>query len=390
MFRKASRRQFLQTSTLAATGYWAAGRVAADSSSTDEFLSTDNMGGVVITPGQLKEMQAGDYILHAHDGQLKKVAAEKIRLPLDPQGHYQGLSLALAPDGTIYATQKTIISKSTDGGKTWNHLKRDASTSGFSGWLLQVDKAGTLLNVSQPAAEEPVRVWASDDDGETWEQLCEIDAAPFMKTTVGASMTRLDDGTLLLPIKRSDEPFYEGTNPMYVFRSHDGGRTFPHHSFLSDYGCETNIAELSPGRLLAVVRYQPGPPEQPHTNKTTFLADSVDGGRTWKNLRQLTSVRGQCHGAAVGLSNDRVVVAHDHRYPRDLGSCRAMVSHDHGQKWKDEVYYLCHGNVAGYPRHVTLDQEEILTFVGSCYGDVSKWENAIGKSHFSIIRWRPV
>ena len=29
------------------------------------MLSTENMGGVVVTPGQLREMQAGDYILHA-------------------------------------------------------------------------------------------------------------------------------------------------------------------------------------------------------------------------------------------------------------------------------------------------------------------------------------
>ena len=29
------------------------------------MLSTENMGGVVVTPSELSEMQAGDYILHA-------------------------------------------------------------------------------------------------------------------------------------------------------------------------------------------------------------------------------------------------------------------------------------------------------------------------------------
>ena len=354
------------------------------------MLSTENIGGVVVTPSQLGEMQAGDYILHARDGVLNKVEVEKTRMPLDPQGHYQGLSLVLAPDGTLYAVQHTIISKSTDGGKSWEHLSRDPSAFGFNGWLLQSNRHGQLINVSQQGEEQPTTVWLSDDEGQTWEQTSEIDVTPFRKTVAGASLTRLSDGTLLLPIKRRDDPFYEATNPMYVFVSDDDGHTFSNRFFLSDYGNEVNIAELFPERLLAVIRYQPGPPEQPQTNKTVFLADSVDNGATWTNLRQLTSVHGQCHGAAVGLSNNRAVVAYDHRYPRELGSGRAMVSGDNGASWHDEVYYLCHGHVAGFPRHISLDGEEILTFIGSCYGDVSKWENATGNSHFCVIRWRPV
>jgi hypothetical protein len=354
------------------------------------MLSTENMGGVVITPDQLSDMQAGDYILHARDGVLKQVEVEKIRMPLDPQGHYQGLNLVLAPDGTIYAAQHTIISKSTDGGKTWEHLNRDPAAFGFNGWLLQANNQGQLINITQHGEEQPTSVWVSDDEGETWEQSSEIDVAPFENTVAGASLTRLSDGTILLPIKKRDEPFYEATNPMYVFVSNDGGQTFPDRYLLSDYGNEVNIAELFPGRLLAVIRYQPGPPDRPESNKTVFLADSGDGGLTWTNLRQLTTVHGQCHGAAVGLSDNRAVVAYDHRYPRELGTGRAMVSDDNGESWHDEVYYLCHGHVAGFPRHISLDGEEILTFIGSCYGDVSKWENATGHSHFCIIRWRPV
>ncbi len=354
------------------------------------MLSTENMGGVVIAPDQLEEMQAGDYILHARDGKLSKVEVEKTRLPLDPQGHTQRLGLVLAPDGTIYASQQSIISKSTDGGKTWEHLERDPATFGFNGWLLQVNRKGRLINVSQSEEEGPTTTWISDDEGETWEQMGQIEIAPWKRAVAGSSITRLSNGKLLLPIKRREEEFYQGANPTYVFRSEDGGRNFDQRSFLSDYGNEVNIAELYPGRLLAVIRYQPGPPDQPQTNKTVFLADSVDDGSTWTNLRQLTTENGQCHGAAVGLSGHRAVVAYDHRYPRELGSGRAMVSHDDGQHWPDEVYYLCHGNAAGFPRHITLDGEEILTLIGSCYGDVSGWDKAIGRSYFCIIRWRPV
>ena len=353
------------------------------------MLSTEDMGGVPVTPEQLAEMQAGDYILHARDGELNKVEVEKIRLPLDPQGHVQRLGLVLAPDGTIYAAQQTIISKSTDGGETWDHLERDASAFGFNGWLLQVNTEGRLLNFSRSGEERPT-VWASDDEGETWEQICQIDIAPIENGEIGSSVTRLEDGTLLLPVKCRDKDFYKGTNSTYVFRSKDGGQTFSQRALLSDYANEVNIAELSPGRLLAVIRYQPGPPDQPHTNKTVFLADSVDGGSTWTDLRQLTSVHGQCHGAAVGLTRDRAVAAYDHRYPREMGSGRAMVSSDNGRNWSDEVYYLCHGRAAGFPRHISVDGEQILTLIGSCYGDVESWDKAIGNSRFCVIRWSPV
>ena len=354
------------------------------------MLSTENMGGVVVTESQLRAMQTGDYVLHARDGKLEKVEVEKTWMPLDPQGHVQRLGLVLAPDGTIYASQHTIISRSTDGARTWEHLPRDPAAFGFSGWMLQVDTEGRLINISQQNEEELTTVWASVDEGETWAQMGSIDVAPFRKTVAGHSLTRLSDGALLLPIKECDESFHEGTNPTYAFRSDDGGRTFTRHSFLSDYGNEVNITELFPGRLLAVIRYQPGPPDRPESNKTVFLADSTDKGSTWVGHRQLTSEEGQCHGAAVGLSGNRAVVAYDHRYPRNMASARAMLSHDHGQNWQDEVYYLCHGNAAGFTRHITLDGEEILTLVGSCYGDVGQWENATGNSRFCIIRWRPV
>jgi len=375
------------------------------------MLLTQNMGGVTVTSKQLREMQVGDYILHARDGKLRKVPVEKIRLPLDAQGHVQRLGLLLAPDSTIYASQHTIISKSTDGGKTWQHLQRDSSR--FGSWLLQVNEEGRLLNISQHDADKPPTVWASDDDGDTWERIGKIDVAPLENVEAGWSMTRLRDGTLMIPILNRAAQITDnygtvisGGNTTYVFRSQDGGHTFPYRSALGDWCYEVNIAALPSSRLLAVIRYQrPLLPEDPtdileqtgaaefgsqFPYKHVFLADSADGGVTWTNLRQLTTVFGQCHGSAVGLSDNRVVVVHDHRYPRELGSGRAMVSRDGGQTWADEVYYLCHGKAAGFAQTITLDGEEMLTLVGSAYGNVESWENCIGKSHFVLIRWRLV
>lgn len=352
------------------------------------MLSTENLGGVTVNEQQLREMHAGDYILHAREGILTKVPVEKIRLPLDPKGHYQNLSLIKAPDDTIYASQETIMSKSVDGGKTWKHLEREVQHH------LQFSKEGKLLCVrgDEEQSEENPTVWSSSDEGLTWEQIGQIDIDPFKARRIGDSMIRLRDGTLIIPIKNMVKSFYEHPNPLYAFRSKDSGQSFPDRSMIGEYcTSETNLTELPSGRLLAVIRYQPGPPDKPETGKTVFLADSDDSGATWFNMRQLTTINGQAHGAGVGLSNNRVVVAYDHRYPRELATGRAMVSHDGGQKWEDEVYYLIHGNTAGYHRHLTLDGEELLTFVGQCYGDVDKgWDSQTGNSHFVFIRWKLV
>ncbi|MCY3759635.1 MAG: hypothetical protein OXH50_00160 [Gemmatimonadetes bacterium] len=56
-----------------------------------------------------------------------------------------------------------------------------------------------------------------------------------------------------------------------------------------------------------------------------------------------------------------------------------------------EVYDLCHGNAGGYPRHLTLDPDEILTFVGFLLRRRRcRLHTATGNSDFCLIRWRPV
>jgi hypothetical protein len=159
--------------------------------------------------------------------------------------------------------------------------------------------------------------------------------------------------------------------------------------------------------LLAVIRYQ-RPQQRDDTPelrertgaaefgssfpyKHVFVAHSDDGGVTWTQPRQLTTVFGQCYGSGVGLAEDRAVVVHDHRYPRSMSSGRAMVSRDGGENWEDEVYYLVHGHAAGYAATLSLDGEEMLTLAGSCYGDVDRsWDYCIGRTDFVLIRWHLV
>jgi len=370
-------------------------------------LKTDRLGGVGITSSDLEAMQAGEYILHARNGSLLKHPVEKIRLPLDPEGHVQRLGLVQAPDGTLYATQQTLFHRSTDGGRTWEHLER--SLEGLDGWRLQFHPDGTMLNVARRGSDPP-GVWASRDEGETWESVGRIDIDSDGVLAMGFSVTRLTDGTLLMPVAvDSDrignaEAAREGPAMGLVYRSDDGGSTWPEFSVLGGWCCEVNIHELPTGRLVAAIRYQrpllPGDAtdlleqtgaasiDQGFPFKHAFVASSDDGGHSWSTPSQLTTVPGQCYCAGVGLSDNRVVAIVDHRYPREMGGGRAMVSHDAGETWENEVYYISHGRAAGYAATITLDGEEMLTLTGSCYGDVSGWDKCIGRTEFSIVRWK--
>ena len=373
------------------------------------MLSTQNMGGVTVQPSDLRAMQASEYILHARDGELQEVSVEKTRLPLDPQGHTQRLCLVQAPDGTIYAAQHTLLHKSTDGGRTWEHLQRDPDVCG--GWRMQFDDDGAMLNVEHADRGAPPTVWASYDEGERWRQIGQIDVGTPEALSLGFSMTRLDDGTLLVPVlvgaDRVGDREAAAVQPATcrIYRSRDGGRTWPDYSVLGEWCCEVNVTQLPAGRLLAAIRYQrPSlPDDPPELNERTgappgsfpykhvFVAHSDDRGATWAPPRQLATVYGQCYGAGVGLSGNRAVVVTDHRYPREMSSGRAVVSRDGGETWENEVYYLSHGHAAGYAATICPDGEQMLTLTGSCYGDVdSGWDYCVGNTDFVIIRWRLV
>ncbi len=374
------------------------------------MLSTEFMGGVTVQPEDLAAMQAGDYVLHARAGRLNRVPVEKTRLPRDPQGHVQRLCLVQAPNGTIYAAQHTLLHRSTDGGATWEHLERDPSVCG--GWRLQFDNDGTMLNVGLAGPGQPPVVWASPDEGVTWQQRGCIDTGTPDVLSLGFSMTRLDDGTLLMPVlvgadRVGNRAAAEAAPAVgRLYRSQDGGRTWPEYAVLGEWCCEVNVYPLPTGRLVAAMRYQrPLLPDDPadllertgasavgadNPYKHVFVAHSDDRGHTWTPPRQLATVFGQCYGAGVGLLRNRAVVTTDYRYPRNMGSARALVSLDGSETWQDEVYYLTHGRAAGYATTISPYDEEMLTLSGSCYGDVSAWDNCIGRTDFAIIRWRLV
>ena len=119
-----------------------------------------------------------------------------------------------------------------------------------------------MLNVKPADNGTPPTVWGSHDEGETWGQIGGIDPGTSEVLSLGFSMTRLDEGTLLVPVlvgadRIGDREAAEITPAVCrIYRSHDGGSTWSDYSALGEWSCEVNVAQLSTGRLLAAIRYQ--------------------------------------------------------------------------------------------------------------------------------------
>ena len=399
--------------SVVSTVLWCAAQqtVAAEESRAPEYAqdgwSTIGMGGVEVRPEQLRAMQRANYILHAKAGRLNQVAVQKTPLPLDPCGHVQRLELFVGPDQTLYAAQCSVLSRSSDGGKTWTHLRRETDGTKVPDnhfMQMRVLSDGTWVR-GRSVEPGQIAFSVSADMGRSWKEVSRIGVTLGTQDVRLGSLDVLPGGALVAAVSAVYLKGKEWTDVRSLFyRSEDDGRTFSEPTTIGHWGHEINIAALPSGRLAAVIRYQrPQLPSDPpdilertgaqrwnHTipYKHVFIADSVDGGKTWSRNRQVTSECGQCHGAAVGLRNKRLVMVHDHRYPRPMSSARAMVSDDEGKTWRDEVYYLSNGLVAGFARTITLDGEQMLTLTGSYYGEKIGWDDVTGHTQFHVVRWK--
>ena len=383
---------------------------------------TYNMGNVIEpSRDELALMQRSPYILHAKNGILTKIPAQKTLLPHDPKGGVQQIHATISPNKTIYFSHGSIISKSTDNGKTWSThesgLKVSPNTS------FQVMEDGSFVGVnSNKVASPSILVLISRDEGRTWEKLSEVDNPSHAPVRYPDILCRLSDDTLLLPIESRFEYF---ADPNYVHKSTDGGKTwsgptgtYAEEAFIDTHwvgpntgdgflggNCyESMITPITLDKLLAVIRYH-GPviqewplisPGQSPTYKSVFLADSFNQGKTWHNLRPLTNVHGQCHGFGVSLNDGSVIVTFDHRYIPGTPANKAMISKDEGATWENEVYYISFATLpngqAGFSESVVLEDQTILTIAATTNVPRDKFLKAstsgtVGQTDVWAIRW---
>ena len=375
-------------------------------------LKTEKMGGVDHpSKAELLAMHQSPYILHARGGKLTKIPVEKTHLPGDPaEWAHQAIRLATGQDGAVYVKLFSLVCKSTDGGRTWDAHPHDRSVDGS----VQILGDGTFISLGIPGVEgepywrKPAEVWSSSDEGRNWKMVTRIER-PTQYNGIAYEwwyatypLYRLPDDTLLWPVQLRNT---KNTSPPYkkvlvIYRSSNGGKTWQGPVAFADWSSEGGMVRTASGKLLAAVRYQrrllPDDPPDLCDGRTwggcnyypwlksvpykhTFLVESHDDGKTWNNFRQLTTTLGQCYGFPAALNNGTIVVVHTTPYgPGERGS-RAIVSHDDGKTWQDEVYYLTYSEESGYNQSVTLGGDTILTVAAR--NDTQP---------FTAIRWRPV
>lgn len=388
---------------------------------------TAHMGGVAVPSGEaLESMHAGQYILRAYGGKLTRVPVVKTLLPHCPKVGVQGVQVDLGPGETIYSRQRTMLCKSTDGGRTW----ASQPISAPAGWTIpetgrwKVLRDGTLVCVAVKMGRDqraPAEVWVSGDEGRSWTKRAEIpvemklpqSGKRYAERYCHRGLDRLEDNTLLWVVDIRDDPYTEG-HGAFCFRSTDAGRTWQGPVLMIDWGSEGAAVRLPSGRVLATMRYQrqPAPSDTAEMRtfmgthpgrtgldgfKNVFLMDSDDGGRSWSPPRMLTTVFGQTFGYPAVQSDGTVVVVHDTRYGPGHPGARALISRDEGKTWEDEVYYLDHTRITGsYSASVVLGDDTIVTICASSrvtHAVAQAGQRAEGgdaRTDLHAIRWKPV
>jgi hypothetical protein len=373
----------------------------------------------------------GEIAVLRDEQQVGSLPAEYI--PLDyPDMPWRGdPAIGMSSDGTIYVALYAKIFVSKNGGREWESRQIDVESlappaserANYDSFVVLRD--GTLLWAYHSPEHETDFVVRSADGGRTWQPWSQIVDRSLFGAAGGNQncMTELADGTILWPtrlgprrseIKERDvaeEPWQGPAHwTTYVYRSTDGWRSWKDKSLLQEWGTETNLLELVSGRLLAAIRYQryphaPAPrnepediaaadPQSPGTvGKRVFLADSSDAGSTWTDFRpvrreatkEMDIVLGEAHGHLVQLSDGTVVLAHERRYPYEVGDVRARVSCDQGRTWAPEAYRLSAGH--GYAASVVLPDDTIVTALGNTPLN-EKGRSVDGKWYAQVVRWR--
>ena len=125
------------------------------------------------------------------------------------------------------------------------------------------------------------------------------------------------------------------------------------------YFCEPHVAEVAPGRLLAMARYEEMPRAPERGRLWQFTSD--DGGYQWTEPRELPILGKPPH--LLTLRNGWLLVTYGYRH-EPFGQ-RACISKDGGASWDYDQEIILRGDAPsgdlGYPASVELDDGTILT-----------------------------
>ncbi len=199
----------------------------------------------------------------------------------------------------------------------------------------------------------------SEDYGVTWGEAIRVPVSAPHGPVLCA------DGSLLYLGKEMYVPGRpaDADNHICAYKSTDGGYHWQHMGTVplptgtySRNFHEPHAVQLSDGRLLGLIRA-----EGPEISDcfTVFKTLSADGGATWSTAAPTGFDGSPPH--LLRHSTGALVCAYGRR--RDAYSIRAVISHDDGDTWSDEIILedRVNGNDLGYPASVELADGSLLT-----------------------------
>ncbi|MCG3148642.1 MAG: hypothetical protein PCFJNLEI_02087 [Verrucomicrobiae bacterium] len=227
--------------------------------------------------------------------------------------------LCVCPDGTIIVTWFTYWKRQWP--ERWPDHMRNVSAQDVANW-----SSPGLIDGENHRRGHWLR--RSTDGGRTWEPPLRVPpTAPHGPIVCTAGR--------LLYVGNDAYDRAGKTSSIIAAESRDQGQTwqvigrtgmFP---TAQGYLCEPHVVEVSPGRLVAMARYEERPKTQEDQNAFLWQFDSTDGGRTWTAPRP-TEIWGK-PPHLIRLRDGRLLVTYGIRHA-PTGQ-RACLSTDGGQTW---------------------------------------------------------
>lgn len=210
-------------------------------------------------------------------------------------------------------------------------------------------------------SNRPQSTWItrSTDGGRTWQPPAQIEVSDIALGSPYGRILTLPDRSMLLALYGGG-PGPDGKpsiarNHSYVYRSTDDGRTWKRLAEIGDPALqlnETSLARLPSGMLLAACRSRGG---------AVYLSQSSDAGSTWSKSVQITPVG--VHPADLCVLDDgRVLLAVGDRL-KDYGVRAMLFSAGQLPDWGKRLV-LVNDSVrtdCGYPSSVGLADGRVLT-----------------------------